>query len=34
MIFKYEELRLFFSELNKLGKSQLFKTGKVIKCFC
>jgi hypothetical protein len=25
MIFKYEELRLFFSELNKSGKSQLFK---------
>jgi peptidoglycan/xylan/chitin deacetylase (PgdA/CDA1 family) len=25
MIFKYEELRRFFSELNKSGKSQLFK---------
>jgi len=33
MIFKYDELRLFFSELNKLGKSQLFKNWKGDKVF-
>ncbi len=33
MIFKYDELRLFFSELNKLGKSELFKDWKGDKVF-